>query len=68
MQCLLDKKMVAQMLKVSVRSVDYLRERGLPCHIIGGKLVRFDEDEVKQWALGHETEYNCHDQEEKRQD
>ncbi len=50
---LLNKKQAAEYLNVSQRTLDYFRERGgLPSHTIGGKLVRFDERELEQWALG----------------
>lgn len=50
---LLNKKEAAEYLNVKVRTIDYFRERrNLPFHIIGGKLVRFDERELEQWALG----------------
>jgi predicted DNA-binding transcriptional regulator AlpA len=51
----LDKKAVAELLGISVRSVDSRRQNGgLPCHILrGGAAVRFVEDEVIAWALGH---------------
>lgn len=50
---LLNKKQAAEYLNVSQRTVDYFRERGnLPSHVIGGKLIRFDERELEQWALG----------------
>lgn len=50
---LLNKKQAAEYLNVSQRTIDYFRERGnLPSHVIGGKLVRFDERELEQWALG----------------
>ena len=56
MKQLLDKKQAAQYLNVSQRTLDYFRERaGLPFHIIGGKLVRFVEEELEQWALGLEA-------------
>ncbi len=50
----LDKKAVAELLGISVRSVDSRRQNGgLPCHILrGGAAVRFLEDEVVAWALG----------------
>ena len=47
----LTKKDVADLLKVSTRSIDYYREKcSLPSHILAGKLVRFVESEVLQWA------------------
>ena len=56
MKKLLNKREAAQYLNVSQRTLDYFRERaGLPFHIIGGKLVRFVEEELEQWALGQEA-------------
>ncbi len=56
MKKMLDKKQAAELLGISIRSIDYFRQFGnLPCHIIGGqngKLVRFDEDELYQWVHG----------------
>ncbi|MBQ6617493.1 MAG: helix-turn-helix domain-containing protein [Thermoguttaceae bacterium] len=50
MKCLLDKKQVAAMLGCCQRSVDNLRSTaGLPYHKFG-RLVRFDEQEVRSWA------------------
>lgn len=56
MKKLLNKREAAQYLGVSPRSIDYYREHaGLPSHVIGGKLVRFVEEELEQWALGKEA-------------
>ena len=53
---LLNKKEAAQYLGVSQRTLDYFRQReNLPSHVIGGKLVRFVERELEQWALGREA-------------
>lgn len=50
MKKLLDKKQVAEMLGCCQRSVDNLRTTaGLPFHNIG-RLVKFDEQEVRSWA------------------
>lgn len=50
MKQLLSKADVAKMLGCCTRSVDYLRAKsGLPFHNIG-RLVRFDEQEVRSWA------------------
>lgn len=55
MKALLDKKEAAHLLGISLRSLDYYRTReNLPYHIIGGKLVRFSEDEIEQWAIGRD--------------
>ena len=52
-QVFVDKKEAAKILGVSVRSIDAYRQRGIiPCHVIGGKLVRFVPDEIIRWALG----------------
>lgn len=54
---LLNKKEAAQYLGVSQRTLDYFRQReNLPSHVIGGKLVRFVERELEQWALGRSTD------------
>ena len=50
MKNLLSKKDVAEMLGCCQRSVDNLRSTaGLPYHNIG-RLVKFDEQEVRSWA------------------
>lgn len=55
MKPLLDKKQAARLLGVCERSLDYFRTReNLPYHIIGGKLIRFSEDEIEQWAIGRD--------------
>ncbi len=63
----LDKKAVAELLGISVRSVDSRRQNGgLPCHILrGGAAVRFVEDEVIAWVLGRN---NNSDEKEERKD
>ncbi len=54
---LLNKKQAAQYLGVSQRTLDYFRQREkLPFHVIGGKLIRFVECELEQWALGRSTD------------
>ena len=54
---LLNKKQAAQYLGVSPRSIDdYRKNAGLPFHVIGGKLIRFVECELEQWALGRSTD------------
>ncbi|MBR5710426.1 MAG: helix-turn-helix domain-containing protein [Thermoguttaceae bacterium] len=53
---LLNKREAAEYLNISPRTLDYFRERGgLPSHIIGGKLVRFDARELERWATGRST-------------
>ena len=50
MKKLLDKKQVAEMLGCCTRNIDNLRAKsGLPYHNIG-RLVKFDEQEVRSWA------------------
>ena len=59
---LLDKRQAAEFLNCSVRAVDYFRQSaGLPAHIIGGKLVRFDARELERWALGRSSDSNDND-------
>ncbi len=59
---LLNKRQAAHFLGVSVRAVDYFRRSaGLPAHIIGGKLVRFDARELERWALGRNTDDDNND-------
>ncbi|MBQ6615915.1 MAG: helix-turn-helix domain-containing protein [Thermoguttaceae bacterium] len=68
MKQLLDKKQAAAYLNISQRTLDYFRERGnLPFHIIGGKLVRFDERELERWAIGRDTSSGDNEQMEERQ-
>lgn len=45
-----DKNDVAAMLGLCRRSVDNLLERGLPHLKFGRRRIRFDMEEVKQWA------------------
>lgn len=48
---ILTKKQAAQYLGISERTIDSYRERGIiPSHVIGGKLVRFFEDELESWV------------------
>ena len=68
MKQLLDKKQAAAYLNISQRTLDYFRERGnLPFHIIGGKLVRFDERELERWAIGRDTSSGDNEQMEEGQ-
>lgn len=46
---LLDKRNAAELLGVSVRTIDSLRKRGLPYSLIGGQ-VRFSESEISEWV------------------
>lgn len=45
----LTKKQIAEKLGVSISSVSNYMRRGMPFYKVGGKLVRFDYDEVKKW-------------------
>lgn len=61
---LLDKKQAAQYLGVSLRTLDYFRQReNLPFHVIGGKLIRFDETELERWALGRDRSNDSNEKE-----
>ena len=68
MKPLLDKKQAAAYLNISERTLDYLRAKGnLPFHIVGGasgKLVRFDEGELRDWILGRTTDTDNKDNKE----
>ena len=65
MKKLLGKKQVAEMLGCCQRSVDNLRTTaGLPFHNIG-RLVRFDEAEVRNWAGLTPTTINSNNDSEK---
>ena len=56
MNRLLNKREASQYLGISQRTLDYFRQReNLPFHVIGGKLIRFDERELERWALGRDT-------------
>lgn len=57
---LLGKKDVAEMLGVSVRSVDtYRQTAGLPFIVVGGgKLVRFREQDVIDWISRKDNDCN----------
>ena len=53
---LLNKREAAEYLNISPRTLDYFRERGgLPSHVVGGKLVRFFESELRDWVLGNKA-------------
>ena len=61
---LLNKKEAAQYLGVSQRTLDYFRQReNLPSHVIGGKLIRFDEAELERWALGRDRSNDSNEKE-----
>jgi len=44
----INKKELAEILHISVVTIDRLRKKGLPCHKIGSKVV-FDYEEVEKW-------------------
>lgn len=46
---LLKKKEVAERFGISVSSVNNYMRHGMPYYKIGGKLVRFDQEEVENW-------------------
>ena len=46
---LLDKRGAAELLNVSIRTIDSLRKRGLPFCFVGGQ-VRFSEQELSEWV------------------
>lgn len=48
-----DKRAVAAMLGMSVRSVDNLMGQGMPYMRLGTRRVRFDLEEVRTWLKGH---------------
>ncbi|MBQ3351381.1 MAG: helix-turn-helix domain-containing protein [Thermoguttaceae bacterium] len=59
MMKLLDANEAAQYLNITVRTVEYFRVFGnLPYHVIDGKLIRFDADELKNWFLGRDHDSN----------
>lgn len=45
----LKKKELAERFGISVSSVNNYMRQGMPYYKIGGKLVRFDPDEVEKW-------------------
>ena len=45
----LKKKELADRFGISVSSVNNYMRQGMPYYKIGGKLVRFDPDEVEKW-------------------
>ena len=63
MKNLLNKKEAAERLRISVRTLDSLRQRGnLPSHTIGNQ-VRFDETELDKWALGRDRSNDSNEKE-----
>ena len=63
MKRLLSKQEAADLLGVSVRSIDFYRQTAsLPYHVVGGKLIRFSEDEIEQWATGRNGKDNDSEQ------
>ena len=63
MKRLLSKQEAADLLGVSVRSIDFYRQTAsLPYHVVGGKLIRFSEDEIEQWATGRSGKDNNSEQ------
>ena len=63
MKNLLNKKEAAERLRISVRTLDSLRQRGnLPSHTIGNQ-VRFDETELEKWALGRDRSNDSNEKE-----
>ena len=51
----LTKREAAQLLRVSVRTIDTLRQtKNLPSHEIGGQ-IRFSEDELEAWVFGRDN-------------
>ncbi len=51
----LDKRNAAELLGVSVRTVDSLRKKGLPFSCIGGQ-VRFLESEIFDWVKAQQPQ------------
>lgn len=49
----LTKEQLSQLLQITVRTIDRLREEGLPSLKIG-KSVRFDKKEVLDWIKSRE--------------
>lgn len=45
----LTKKQISEIFNVSVSTVNNYMRRGMPFYKVGGKLVRFDYNEVKKW-------------------
>jgi len=43
------KNEIATYLKITERTIDRLRKKGLPCIKIRSKIVRFDKDDVLGW-------------------
>lgn len=51
---ILTKGELAKLLKVTVRTVDRLRNEGLPSFKVGN-LVRFDKNDVKKWLKSQQN-------------
>ncbi len=45
---LLNKKEIAELLKVHPNTIDNHRKKGMPC-IVSGRIIRFDKKEVINW-------------------
>ena len=69
MKELLNKQQAAQLLGVSVRSIDNFRQSGnLPFHRLpGSRVVRFDRAELEEWATGRKDGSGDVEQTDKRQ-
>ena len=48
MKSILTKEEVADLLRVSQRTIDNLRQKGLPCFNVG-RSIRFAEDDITAW-------------------
>jgi phage terminase Nu1 subunit (DNA packaging protein) len=44
---------LAEMMRVSIRTVDQLKREGMPCVTWGRRLVRFRANEAMRWAEAH---------------
>jgi len=45
---ILTKKELAELLKVTEKTIDNLRKKGLPCFKVGNN-IRFDKNKVLEW-------------------